>query len=306
MEGIGAVEHCKNVFGRAGTRCRAYIRQIVTDDDSSTRANLRHSIKATLDEHFGEEGWTKGEHWPRVNPQDPKSSFVPDPGLMPLEVPQVILYLCDISNRVKCIESACYDIKNRKDPRPHPRVTEVVEAEDSTRITITKETKRPPKKPWKDCTPEEKLHRAKNNMPKYDCEKIKVLAGYYLHGNKYLPFQEYHQKAHCIYLHHFNDHSCCNRKWCKLLRCKEDGLEFPGDYCVNNNKFRDKQQHAELFEKVKAEMVPFLTPESLKMCYHPFCTQKNESLNRKSTATAPKIDFMEEQVCWQLIAYGCY
>jgi hypothetical protein len=93
-----------------------------------------------------------------------------------------------------------------------------------------------------------------------------------------------------MYLHHFNDHSCCHRKWCKPLRYKEDGLELPADYCFNN-KFRDKEQHGELFEKVKAGMETFLTPEALKMCYHPFCTQKNESLNRKSTATAPKDRF---------------
>ena len=65
---------------------------------------------------------------------------------------------------------------------------------------------------------------------------------------------------------------------------------MPTDYCVNN-KFRDKELHAELYDKVKAGMAPFLTTKALKMCYHPFCTQKNESLNRKSTATAPKDRF---------------
>jgi hypothetical protein len=53
---------------------------------------------------------------------------------------------------------------------------------------------------------------------KYDCEKIKVLAGYYLHGNKQLPFDEYCKKAHCMYLHHFNDHCCCDTQWCKVLQ----------------------------------------------------------------------------------------
>ena len=38
-------------------------------------------------------------------------------------------------------------------------------------------------------------------------------------------------------------------------------------------------------------MEPYLTKEALKMCHHPFCTQKNESLNRKSTAKAPKDRF---------------
>jgi hypothetical protein len=110
----------RTIFSRAGDRVRAYIRQIVTDDDSTTRANLRHSIKAVLNDQFGEGGWTKGEHWPRVDHDDPKSKFVADNGLMPLWVPAVLLYLCDISHRVKVIGSMCYDIKKGKDPRPPP------------------------------------------------------------------------------------------------------------------------------------------------------------------------------------------
>jgi hypothetical protein len=237
-----------------GAKCRAYIRQIVTDDDSTTRANLRHSIKGSVwMTKYGDGGWIKGDHWPRVDPDDPKSKLC-DNGLMPLWVPQVLLYLCDISHRVKVIGSMCYDIKKGKDPRPPP-VIAVLDDEDEMTLkmgtpvlqchqedqeescTQAQETK---EEAMERLTKEEQEHRSKNNMQKYDCEKIKVLAGYYLHGNKHLPFEEYCQKAHCIYLHHFNDHSCCNRKWCKPLRCKEDGTELPADYCVNN-KFRDKE-----------------------------------------------------------------
>ena len=38
-------------------------------------------------------------------------------------------------------------------------------------------------------------------------------------------------------------------------------------------------------------MKNYLSEDSLKMCYHNFCTQKNESLNRKATAMAPKDRF---------------
>jgi len=47
----------------------------------------------------------------------------------------------------------------------------------------------------------------------------------------------------------------------------------------------------ELFDKITCGMKPYLTEEALAMCYHPFCTQKNESLNRSCTATAPKDRF---------------
>ena len=274
MEGIGSVEHCKAIFSRAGNKVRGYIRTIVTDDDSTTRANLRHSLKEELDAKYGDGGWQKTDHWPRVD-NDPKKAFVKDNGLMPLWAPAVLHYLCDISHRVKVIGSMCYDIKQGKDP--------------------SKEKKRggapnQKKKPWHECTSEEQEHRSKNKMQKYDCEKIKVLAGYYLHGNRHLPFGDYFKNSHCIYLHHFNDQSLCHSKWCKVKRCHENGTDLPADYCVNN-KFRDKEEHAELFGKVKAGMQTYLTTEALQMCYHPFCTQKNESLNRKSTATAPKDRF---------------
>ena len=105
MEGIGTVEHCKSTFSRQGPKTRAYIRQIVTDDDSTTRANLRHSIKAVLDDNYGDGGWQKKDHWPRVD-NVPDKPYVKDNGLMPLWVPQVLLYLCDISHRVKVIVCA--------------------------------------------------------------------------------------------------------------------------------------------------------------------------------------------------------
>ena len=164
----GAVEHCKAIYMRDESNVRAYIKQIVTDDYSTTRANLRHSIKAVLDDRVGDGGWTKSEHWPCVD-ADPDKKFLPDNGLMPLWVPQVLLYLCDISHRVKCIGSTCYDIKKGKDPRPIPQppVIAVLDDEEedtedgspSAKATTQKtkkkaatKPKRPPKKPWNELT----------------------------------------------------------------------------------------------------------------------------------------------------------
>ena len=118
------------------------------------------------------------------------------------------------------------------------------------------------------------------------------MARYYLKSNKNLLFEEYCWWAPCIYLNNFNDHSLCNRKWCKPLRCKEDETELPANYSVNT-KFRDKVEHAELFEKIKAGLDTYFSKEAFRMCYHSFCMQKNESLNRKGAATAPKDRFYE-------------
>jgi hypothetical protein len=137
-----------------------------------------------LDDKYGDGGWRKADHWPRVD-NDPKSKFVADNGLMPLWVPAVLLYLCDISHRVKVIGSMCYDIKKGKDPRPPP-VIAVSDDEDDGEEEAAGQSQpkkkkkkavstQPKKKPWKDLTKEEQEHRTKNSMQKYDCEKIKVL-----------------------------------------------------------------------------------------------------------------------------------
>ena len=150
--------------------------------------------------------------------------------------------------------------------------------------------KKTPKIPYNQMTKEEKLHHTKNKMQQYDCEKLKLLSAFYLHGNKHLPFEIFCQNAHCIYLHHFNDHKFCNKDWCKSKRYENDGIELPPNNELNK-KFRNKVEHSELYDKIYHGILPYLTKEALAMCYHPFCTKKNETLNRKATAPAPKDRF---------------
>jgi hypothetical protein len=218
--------------------------------------------------------WNKSEHWPRVDPNDPKSNFGADSGSIPEHIPMVVIYyLYDIPHRVKCTGSMCYDIKNGKDPHPLPEPDVVNLLEDDKEKDAKPKAKqgaktkvpRQPRKPWKELTKTEQQCRTMNNKQKYDCEMMKVLEAYYLHNNKHLLFEECRQKDPYIYLHHFNDHSLCNRKWwCKAKRCTEDNTDLWADYCVNN-KFRDKEVHAKLFEKVKAGMDIYFSREALAM-----------------------------------------
>ena len=62
MEGIGAVLNCRSIFESIGNSVRACIRRIVTDDDSTSRANLRHSLKDELGTKFGAGAWRKADH----------------------------------------------------------------------------------------------------------------------------------------------------------------------------------------------------------------------------------------------------
>jgi hypothetical protein len=129
-------------------------------------------------------------------------------------------------------------------------------------------------------------------MISYDCKKMKQLDGYFFHGNKHLvPFDEFKKKAHCIYLHHFHDHSLCDKSWCLPKRSPEIKEELPADYCVGK-KFQGKEQHQRLFEQVKKKLEPHFTDEALLQVHHAFSTQKNKSLNKKVTVFARKDKFL--------------
>ena len=117
MEGIGAVQHCVNIFNNELTKCQAYINCVVTDNGSTTRANLHHSIKAKLDEQFGLGNWNKTETWPKINGKD-----LPDKGLLPLYVPEVCNFKCYISHWCKVIGTAMYQIRKGYDPQPKDQI----------------------------------------------------------------------------------------------------------------------------------------------------------------------------------------
>jgi hypothetical protein len=71
MEGIGAVQHCTNIARRVGDKVQAYVHTLVTDDDSTTRANVQWSRAEWLDEMYGKGNWTKAlVGWPRTSNAD--------------------------------------------------------------------------------------------------------------------------------------------------------------------------------------------------------------------------------------------
>jgi len=256
MEPLAAVAHCKNLAASADPHLQCYVAQLVTDDDSTTRANTKHSFKAVADRDYP--GWTQKRNtaWPfKVNDDTNKRTYLPDHGLLPLWVPSINKYLCDISHRVKVIGSAVYNLSS---------------------------TGSNPK-------------RLKAGWNKYDAERIKFNAGYFFHQeeNQSLPFQIFCEQVHCIYLHHFNNHSRCNQRWCRVLRNQNDPTyELPARY-KTEEKFRETEsvQGRGVLDKVKEALEPYLTPEALAQVYHGYSTQKNESLNRKMSAVAPKDRF---------------
>ena len=129
-------------------------------------------------------------------------------------------------------------------------------------------------------------------LHKWECLKLKKQTGYFFKGpdNQALPFDIFKDRCHCIYLHHFNDHSQCNVSWCKVLKSQrqDNPLQLSQEYL---SKFRSKDGDQKLFKMLKEDFAKFLMEDALLQVYHLFTTNKNESLNRRVTAVAPKDRF---------------
>ena len=258
MEAVASVRHKLDIDGG---NTGAWIHTLLTDDDSTVRANMLHSYKAIADRDYP--GWDQrpggcgkgGTDWPYQVKTNKKGvtykAYYKDYGKVPLNLPSVRYFWSDVGHRVKCIAKMIFQLKYK--------------------------TNKPDK------NGEIGLHKC------WECLKLKKQAGYFFKGkdNQALPFNEFKAKAHCIYLHHFNDHSCCNESWCKVLKSRrqENPLGLTQTYLA---KFRSKVNDAQLFLKVKDDFDYYLTDAMLEQVYHCYSTNKNESLNRRISAVAPK------------------
>ena len=257
MEAKASVQHKIEVdTGDSG----AFIHTLLTDDDSQTRANLLHSYKELADRDYpgwnGDGGCGKGRtDWPYEYRTTKKGkrykAYYKDYGKVPLHIPQVQVFKSDIGHRVKCIASMVFSNKYKyKDPEKKGEI----------------------------------------GLHKWECLKLKKIAGYYFKGkdNQALQLEEFKRRSHCIYLHHFNDHSCCDERWwCKVLKSQRchNPLQLTAAYLA---KFRSKERDKELFQKLKVGYAPYLSDTALQQVYHKFSTNKNESFNRRVSAVAPK------------------
>jgi len=90
MEAIGAVACITALFDTKKAKCK----YLVGDDDSSTRANCRHSFQDKIDAGI----WiNKTTCWPKKN-----GSYLKDYGKLPLHVPEIEGFLADPAHRCKC------------------------------------------------------------------------------------------------------------------------------------------------------------------------------------------------------------
>jgi hypothetical protein len=187
MEPSGAVQNVIDIFVKS--EGKVYVYQIVTDDDSSVRANTKHNLLETLKADYRDiaaalHNVKKSElkkllHWPR----DAEGNFVKHYGKVPINIPGVYSWLADKGHRVKVIGTAMYDLIK-------------------TGVDGCKQF-------WK----------------KHNAEQVKQDARDFLlndQANMDLPFEEFAEKAPCIIEHRFDEHKNCHRRWCDLKGFEED------------------------------------------------------------------------------------
>jgi len=237
---------------------KVYIHTLCTDDDSTVRANTKYSLQEFYDNKYGENNWRKSDdfiEWPYTTRVDKRSGrdikvYAKDNGHLNLLCYSIDNYITDVNHRVRVIGKNLFALRS-----------------DAKTV--------PPGK-----------------LAKEECHRLKSITSLYLKDarNRELPFEEYCRRAPCMYLHHFNNHTCCDVSWCKTLQSQRtDGLD-PKPVLSEHYKqrFRDTQVDWVTFKAVENLFAPYLIASALRQCYHGQDTNKNESLNRKCSATAPK------------------
>jgi hypothetical protein len=234
---------------------KVHIDTLCTDDDSTVRANTKHSLKELYDSQHGVGNWRKSDvGWPftiRVDKTNGKETrvYAKDTGQLNLQCYPINNYITDVNHRVRVIGKGLFGLMSNNKTIPAGK------------------------------------------LAKEECYRLKNISSLFLKDarNRQLPFEEFCRRAPCMYLHHFDDHSCCDVEWCKPLQSqRNDGVEPTELKDAYTGRFRDKEVDWVTFKAVEVIFSPYLTETALMQCFHGQDTNKNESLNRKCSATAPK------------------
>jgi len=102
MEAIAAVKCITALYETKKARCK----ELVSDDNSSTRANCRHSFKAKIVEKIWHD---KETCWPRKN-----GKYLLDHGKLPLHVPEIERFLADPAHRCKCVGKELFKLAEER------------------------------------------------------------------------------------------------------------------------------------------------------------------------------------------------
>ena len=220
MEPSGAVQNVIDIYVKSGGRFYCY--QIVTDDDSTVRANTKHSLEAklkkdkpeaastlTADNYKSRVYYKKSYKYILGMPKDEKGHYIPDLGKVPINIPGVYSWLADKGHRVKVMGKAMYSIVK------------------------------------------DGVKGYKQFFKAHNAEQVKQDARDYLlndRTNMDLGVDKFVEYAPCMVKHRFDDHSCCQSRWCKLKAFEEAGdSKGAKEYREKHpNKFKSKTFKVEI------------------------------------------------------------
>ena len=329
MEGNAAVRHVEEIYGMGVSGLvskQVALTMICTDDDATTRANVKHSFAdvVRLEHPEATAGLTDKQLETKKNKERfdwPETGT--DKGKVPINIPAVHRCDGDRSHRVKNMAALLFAMSGQGSPSA---------------------------KLWK---------------PK-DSQQMKKIMNRFFHDeeNLKLPLEEFEIASMSIIYHYFDQHQYCAARWCgckkiidqataegwpnnklkgELKKFKTDNKkQYRNDYDPtidgkpaavesddesdnhdssgdNKSDNHDKKKAPKkkelpkvqvmegrgkkkttvlksIFGLVKEKLMPYLSGDMLKQIHHFVATQMNEAFNRTMTMVAPK-DRMYGMTC---------
>ena len=248
MEAQGAIQHCVSIArGPSG----AYVAGVVADDDSTTRSNLRHSLKEVFNARHGVGNWNSRNKRRLGWPVGADNKLAKDTGKLPLNVPVPKHLHSDKAHRIRGVGYAAFDLKNESKIKNDKGLMKV------------------------ECL------NIKRNMGYY------VKTNQDLPDDQFNQ-QAMCVVQHLFNDHSFCDIKWCThlKAMAEPDASKRKAIDNPHKY---RNIITPEEK--KLYKKAKDKICPLLEPSKMKQVRHPFSTQKNESLNRNTTPVAPKDRF---------------
>jgi len=248
MEAQGAVQHCVEIAtGPSG----AHVAAVVTDDDSTTRSNLKHSLEDVFNQRYGVGNWTSRTKRQQGWPVGPDNKLVKDTGKLPLNVPPPKHLHSDMSHRIRGVGYAAFDCKSEAKIKNDKGLMKV------------------------ECL------NLKRNMGYY------VKSNQHLSDEDFNRCGMC-VVQHLFNDHSLCDIKwCANLK----AQQEQDEAKRKQIDNPNKHRKIVTVAEKKLCKKVKEKVGSLLVPAKMQQVHHRFSTQKNESLNRNATAVAPKDRF---------------
>ena len=132
-----------------------------------------------------------------------------------------------------------------------------------------------------------KVEKGDSQLKKPDCERLKRNFGLCLYQNTGsvdgATMDTFKTRMKAVIEHTFNNHQHCSETWCNFMKMNDEEL----DGVETKSRFLDKKK-GDTYKNLLEAHNKFTTDAKLVECFHDFPSQKNETMNKKVSVTAPK------------------